>query len=126
MDCRCGYIGFFPVWDFSFFSEKRTKHYLALNRSVFEPLSRLQVREVISDTDFIHNDFVFIIYNIPLESSRIYRLALRHMDFDDPELRTAITSLRTKIQTHNDLRDQVEMEIGLAIRRRLTTTHETP
>src|SRR5215469_15762607 len=117
---------FFPAWFPSFFSERRTRHYLALNPSVLRPLTRLQLRKVILDTDFIHKDFVFVIDILPVDTSRTYQLALRHMDFDNPQLRTAVMDLRERISAHNALRDRLENEISLAIRRRLTTTHMTP
>lgn len=52
-----------------------------------------QLRKVILDTNFIHNDFVFVIDNLPVDTSRMYQLALRHMDFDNPELRIAVVDL---------------------------------
>src|SRR5690349_4332760 len=82
----------FPVLDFSFFSIKRRKHYKQLNQYVFKPLSNLELTRSGSSYDFVIDDFKFELRNLPSESSRIYRIAMSHMNHDNAQLPTKIES----------------------------------
>jgi hypothetical protein len=121
-DCPC----LFPIWDFSFFSSKRRKHYRILNENVFTPLTKLQLENRQTSREFILDDYRYIITNLPSETSKIYKRAIKHIQSDNVRLDTLLTELRTSFATHNDLLDKTTRAINDTITRRLTSTHSTP
>jgi hypothetical protein len=89
-------------------------------------LTQLQLINTATSHEFILDDYRFVITNLPSESSRVYKRALRHMDFDDPQLRNTLTDLRRSFTTHNDLLNEAATMICDIIENRLTSTHLTP
>lgn len=115
-----------PILDFSFFSIKRRRHYKKLNQHIFKPLGNLALIRNNQRYDFVIDDFKFDLTNLPSESSSIYKIALRHMEHDDPFLPQEIEDLKSMMQNHNNLVNETEKQISEIIIDRLKSTHSTP
>jgi hypothetical protein len=129
-DNRCDYgsdfsFDWFDIWGLSFFDIKRRRHYRHLNEAVFRPLTNLESRQILpqkeSATEYFNYDVV-----VPMESSRIFQLALKHMKEDQPQLPTEISNLREMLNRHKILLESVEVIIRNTINESFSQTYRSP
>jgi hypothetical protein len=114
------------AWDFSFFSTELTKHYEQLRVNVFRPLANLNLVSKSEYRDYIHEIYTLEITNMPSETSKIYQLALKHMNEDNSQIPKEIESLKKKLKVQDDPVNQLKKDIDESIEQKFTTTSSTP
>jgi hypothetical protein len=114
------------AWDFSFFSTELTKHYEQLRVNVFRPLANLNLVSKSEYRDYIHEIYTLEITNMPSETSKIYQLALKHINEDNSQIPKEIESLKKKLKVHDDSVNQLKKDIDESIEQKFTTTSSTP
>ena len=114
------------AWDFTFFSAELTKHYDQLKLHVFMKLANLKLVSKSEYRDYIHEMYTFEITNLPSKTSKIYQLALKHMNEDNPQIEKEIEALEDKLKNHNNSVIQLKNKIDESIKQRFTTTSSTP
>jgi hypothetical protein len=76
--------------------------------------------------DFILDDYRYTIINLPSDTSKIYKRAVKHIKSDNPRLEALLSELRNSFSSHNDLIDKTAQVVNDRITRRLTSTHIQP
>jgi len=104
----------------SFFLSYRRQHYSSLNRFVFRPLaSKLTVHHGQS-AKWITEDFRCMIYGMPSQSSDIYKLAMNHLQLDDPQIPKGITRLHGMVESHNEFVNELRQKIDRVVKEKIT------
>src|SRR5207245_4408292 len=114
------------VFGIAFFSTERRRHYNALNRYVFRPLSNLDLVSVRLSSDSIVDNFRYELKNLPSQTARIYHLASKHMEKDDTELPKEIENLNNMLIHHDNLISKTEADIIKITKRTSSSSSESP
>jgi hypothetical protein len=104
------------VFGIAFFSAERRRHYDALNRYVFRPLSNLDLVSVRLSYDSIDDNFRYDLKNLPSQTARIYQLALKHMEKDDKQLPKEIQKLKDMLGSHDNQIRILESDINKLVK----------
>jgi len=129
-DCGDNYCldyGWDPfVFSITFFGVERRRHYNALNRYVFKPLSDLQLISVGLSYDFIVDYFRYDLKNMPSQSAEIYHLAFKHMEQDDNDLPKEIENLNNMLIHHDNLISKTAADIIKITKTTSSISYESP
>ena len=119
-------FGWFDLWDISFFIAQKRKHYRNLNGFIFRPLSALELNKQESSQYILISDYFNYTIMLPTESSKVYKLSLKHMTEDQPQLSIELMNLRKMNRNHQNLIKDLERMIDSTIRQRFSMTYQSP